>query len=316
MGNPAPGVRHLSVDREQASQRLDNFLLREFRGVPKGHVYRLLRTGQVRVNGKRVKAEYRLAEGDDLRLPPVRQADRQEPVPPGGRQLASLQAAILHEDAQLLVINKPAGMPVHGGSGVSFGVIEMLRRLRPGEHSLDLVHRLDRDTSGCLVIARKRSALRALHAAMREGSVEKHYLALLDGSWRGGPRQVTLALQKNVLQSGERRVRVVAEGKESESWFQPLRHFRDATLMDVVIRTGRTHQIRVHAASLGHPVLGDDKYGKRDANRQFRGLGLKRMFLHAASIAFVHPATGERVELHAPLEQALQQLLERLPSKD
>lgn len=315
MGNPAPGVRHLTIDHEGAGQRLDNFLLRELKGVPKGHVYRLLRTGQVRVNGKRIRAEYRLLDGDDVRLPPVRQSERDALEVPGSRQLERLTAAILHEDPQLLVINKPVGMPVHGGSGVSFGVIEMLRGLRPGERSLDLVHRLDRDTSGCLVVARKRSALRALHQAMRDGEVEKHYLALLAGEWAGGPRRITLALQKNVLQSGERRVRVAAAGKPSESWFRPVQHFDGAVLMDVVIRTGRTHQIRVHAAAMDHPVLGDDKYGDREANRRFRSLGLKRMFLHAASIAFAHPATGERLEVHAPLEDALQAFLAHLPAK-
>lgn len=316
MGNPAPGVRHLTIDPEGAGQRLDNFLLRELKGVPKGHVYRLLRTGQVRINGKRIRAEYRLRAGDDVRLPPVRQSEHQELEVPGSRQLARLAAAILYEDAQILVINKPPGMPVHGGSGISFGVIEMLRGLRPGERSLDLVHRLDRDTSGCLVVARKRSALRALHQAMRGGEVEKHYLALLAGEWTGGPRRITLALQKNVLQSGERRVRVVAGGKPSETWFRPVRHFAGAALMDVALGTGRTHQIRVHAAAMDHPVLGDDKYGNREANRHFRSLGLKRMFLHATSIAFVHPVTGERLEVHAPLEDALQVLLERLPGEN
>ncbi|MGH8278263.1 MAG: RluA family pseudouridine synthase [Gammaproteobacteria bacterium] len=308
-----PVVTHRCVDSEQAHQRLDNFLLRELKGVPRGHVYRLLRTGQVRVNGKRVKAEYRLQTGDDLRLPPVRQADRELPRAPGSRQLERLRAAILHEDAELLIINKPAGMPVHGGSGVSFGVIEMLRRLRPEEHALDLVHRLDRDTSGCLVVARKRSALRALHAAIRAGEVEKHYCALLAGVWRGGPREVTLALQKNVLQSGERRVRVATGGKPSQTLFSPLQHYADASLMDVLIRSGRTHQIRVHAAALHHPVLGDDKYGDRDANRRLRAHGLTRMFLHAARIAFVHPATGKRLEVSAPLEEALEVVLGRLP---
>lgn len=312
MGNRVPDVRHLTIDSEQAGQRIDNFLLRELKGVPKGHVYRLLRTGQVRINGKRVKAEYRLQAGDDIRVPPVRQSESSGPANPGSRQLARLQAAILYEDAQLLVINKPAGLPVHGGSGVSFGLIEMLRRLRPAEYSLDLVHRLDRDTSGCLLVARKRSALRRLHAAMRESQVEKHYLALLAGGWSGDECRVALALKKNVLQSGERRVRVAVDGKRSETWFRPLQAFSKATLMDVVIRTGRTHQIRVHAASLSHPVLGDDKYGDRDANRRFRALGLRRLFLHAASLAFVHPATGERFEVSAPLEESLQALLDRL----
>ena len=190
MENLIPRARRLAIDEEQAQQRLDNFLFRQLKGVPKGHVYRLLRTGQVRVNGRRAKPDYRLASGDEVRIPPVRQAEITSPVRPGSRQLAALQNAILFEDEQLLVINKPAGMAVHGGSGVSFGVIEALRILRPEQRSLELVHRLDRDTSGCLIIAKKRSALRVLHAALREGAVEKRYLALLAGRWSGGERQV------------------------------------------------------------------------------------------------------------------------------
>ena len=315
MENHTLKVKHLTIDAEQAEQRLDNFLLRQLKGVPKGHMYRLLRTGQVRVNGRRAKPDYRLASGDDVRVPPVRQSEHPPPVRPGDRQLAVLQAAILHEDAQLLVINKPAGLAVHGGSGVSFGVIEALRRLRPEERSLELVHRLDRDTSGCLLIAKKRSALRALHAALREGDVEKHYLALLNGAWSGGARRITLALEKNRLHSGERRVRVTETGKDSESHFRPLQKFNGAVLMDVLIRTGRMHQIRVHAASMEHPVLGDDKYGSREANRRFRSLGLRRMFLHAASLSFTHPGTGALLRLNAPLDKQLQSVLDKLESR-
>ena len=312
MENLIPRARRLAIDEEQAQQRLDNFLFRQLKGVPKGHVYRLLRTGQVRVNGRRAKPDYRLASGDEVRIPPVRQAEITPPVRPGSRQLAALQNAILFEDEQLLVINKPAGMAVHGGSGVSFGVIEALRILRPEQRSLELVHRLDRDTSGCLIIAKKRSALRVLHAALREGAVEKHYLALLAGRWSGGERQVRLALEKNVLQSGERRVRVAETGKLAESRFQPLQAFKNAMLVEVTIMTGRTHQIRVHAAHLKHPVAGDDKYGDREANRYFRSLGLKRMFLHARSLGFKHPVSGEAMRVSALLDDNLKTVLDRL----
>ena len=312
MENLIPKARRIAIDEEQAEQRLDNFLFRELKGVPKGHVYRLLRTGQVRVNGCRAKPDYRLASGDEVRIPPVRQAEITPPVRPGSRQLAALQAAILFEDEQLLVINKPAGMAVHGGSGVSFGVIEALRTLWPEQRSLELVHRLDRDTSGCLIIAKKRSTLRALHAAMREGAVEKRYLALLAGGWSGSERQVRLALEKNVLQNGERRVRVAEAGKPAESRFQPLQTFKNATLVEVTIMTGRTHQIRVHAAHLQHPVAGDDKYGDREANRYFRSLGLKRMFLHARSLGFTQPVSGEAVRVSALLDHNLKNVLDRL----
>lgn len=305
-------ARHVSIADEQAEQRLDNFLLRELKGVPKGHVYRLLRTGQVRVNGRRAKPDYRLAGGDQIRIPPMRQSQSEPQIRPGSRQQAALRAALLHEDDYLLVINKPVGWAVHGGSGVSLGVIEALRAIYLEERYLELVHRLDRDTSGCLLVAKKPAILRALHAALREGQVDKRYLALLSGIWPGGERRVRLALQKNVLQSGERMVRVARDGREAESHFRPFGRFRDATLMEVAILTGRTHQIRVHAAHLGHPVLGDDKYGDPDANRRFRSLGLKRMFLHAVSLSFVHPGTGAHLQVTAPLDARLQRLVDRL----
>lgn len=315
MENLHPKARHVSIADEQAKQRLDNFLLRELKGVPKSHVYRLLRTGQVRVNGRRAKPDYRLMGGDEVRLPPVRQSETVPQAKPGSRQQAVLQDSILYEDAELLALNKPAGWAVHGGSGVSLGVIEALRAMRPKERYLELVHRLDRDTSGCLLVAKKPSALRALHAALREGDVDKRYLALLAGAWTGGERRVRLALEKNVLQSGERRVRVTSAGKSAESLFRPVQRFKDAVLAEVAIFTGRTHQIRVHAAHLGHPVLGDDKYGDREANHHFRALGLKRMFLHAASLSLAHPGTGVRLRVAAPLDPQLQELLQRLAAE-
>lgn len=316
MDNLSPRARRLPIGEEDAQQRLDNFLFRQLKGVPKSHVYRLLRTGQVRVNGRRVKQDYRLVNGDEIRIPPVRAAETTQVIKPGSRQMSALQEAIVYEDDQLLVINKPAGMAVHGGSGLSFGVIEALRAMRPEQHSLELMHRLDRDTSGCLVIAKKRSVLRTLHAALRNGGVEKRYLALLTGAWQGGERPVRLALEKNVLQSGERRVRVAEQGKDSESLFRPLQKFNSAVLVEISILTGRTHQIRVHAAHLGHPVLGDDKYGDREANKRFRTMGLKRMFLHASSLSFDHPATGEPLLVSAPLDNNLKTVLDRMEDKD
>lgn len=307
-----PKARRRAIQDDEAQQRLDNFLFRELKGVPKGHVYRLLRTGQVRVNGRRAKPDYRLVSGDQVRIPPVRQTENKLPVGPDNRQRMVLEKAILYEDDQLLVLNKPAGIAVHGGSGVSFGVIETLRNLRPKQSALELVHRLDRETSGCLLVTKRRSALRKLHAAMRENGIEKRYLALLAGFWSGSERQVSLALEKNVLQSGERRVKVADAGKRAISRFKPLQTFTKATLMEVTIMTGRTHQIRVHAAHLGHPVAGDDKYGDRQANKDFHKLGLKRMFLHAHSLCFIHPSTGEPLLISAPLDDKLKSVLDRL----
>lgn len=301
-----PTVRLLTAGEEDAGQRLDNFLFRILKGVPKSHVYRLLRTGQVRVNKKRAKPDYRLEAGDELRLPPVRQEEKAAPGKPPHWQQEALSQAILYEDDRLLVVNKPAGMAVHGGSGVSFGVIETLRILRPDAAGLELAHRLDRETSGCLVVAKRRSAVRALHAAFREGAVEKHYLALLTGAWTGDEANVDLPLEKNRLEGGERMVKVSRSGKAAQTLFRPLQRFADAALLDIRIFTGRTHQIRVHAAHLKHPVAGDDKYGDREANRRLKAAGLKRMFLHAHRLAFAHPESGQRLELTAPLDEELQ----------
>jgi len=310
-----PKVRSLTAGEEDAGQRLDNFLFRTLKGVPKSHVYRLLRTGQVRVNKKRAKPDYRLETGDELRIPPVRQEEKSSPGKPPHWQQEAMQAGILFEDERILVVNKPAGMAVHGGSGVSFGVIETLRVLRPESPGLELAHRLDRDTSGCLIVAKRRSAVRVLHAAFRDGSVEKHYLALLAQPWQDGPREVDAPLEKNQLEGGERIVKVSREGKEAQSLFTPLQRFAGSALADVRIYTGRTHQIRVHASYIGHPVAGDDKYGDRDANKIFRAAGLKRMFLHAHRLSFPHPETGERLSLTAPLDDELQTVIKSLDGK-
>ena len=300
------------VGDAEAGQRIDNFLLREFKTVPRSRVYRLLRKGEVRVNRKRVDAEYRLAAGDEVRLPPV----RIEPAGTPGRPSASLQAlierAVIHQDRHLLVVDKPSGVAVHGGSGMSFGVIEALRASRPDE-DLELVHRLDRDTSGCLLVARDRPTLSGLHALIREGGLHKTYLALVSGSWQLGRKRIDAPLATDARERGERHVRVAAAGKDSVSVFRPVQFFgKLATLMEVEILTGRTHQIRVHAVYAGHPLLGDDKYGDRERNAALREYGLKRIFLHAHSVAFDWPGTGVPFHASAPLPADLAAVLDAL----
>ena len=297
---------------EDDGQRLDNFLIRHLKGVPRSHIYRLLRTGQVRVNGGRIKAQYRIAAGDKVRLPPVRQAAESDAPPPPTRARRELEDRILFEDERVVVINKPSGMAVHGGSGLSFGVIEALRASRPDAPFLELAHRLDRETSGCLVICKKRSALRRVHELLREGKVEKRYLALVSGSWSHRQEEIRLTLKKQQLHGGERMVDVRSDGKEAVSLFRAIEYYRGATLMEVDIQTGRTHQIRVQAAHVGHPLLGDDKYGDREANRRFEQLGLKRLFLHSVAIGFEWPDTLNRVDVSAPLDADLRQVLDRL----
>jgi 23S rRNA pseudouridine955/2504/2580 synthase len=312
--NQPVGVRRVRAGAGSEGQRLDNFLLRELAGVPRSRVYRLLRRGEVRVNGKRKQADYRLVADDEVRLPPLREAPApdtaQRPVPDG--LLETVRAAIVHEDPRLLVLDKPAGLAVHGGSGLSFGAIEALRALRP-EESLELVHRLDRDTSGCLLVARTRPALRLAHALLREGAVEKRYTALVAGRWRLGRKTIDAPVLTHAREGGERVVRVHRAGKVALSDFRAVAHFRDvATLMDVAIRTGRTHQIRVHSAFAGHPVAGDDKYGDREHNARMRAIGLRRMFLHASSIAFRWPDTGATFRAEAGLPAELNAVLARL----
>lgn len=311
--NQPLGARRVRAGEGSAGQRLDNFLLRELGGVPRSRVYRLLRKGEVRVNGKRKQADYRLAADDEVRLPPVRDVpagDAGPRRPPPGL-LETVRTAIVQEDERLLVLNKPAGLAVHGGSGLAFGAIEALRALRPDE-PLELVHRLDRETSGCLLVARTRAALRSAHALLREGAVDKRYTALVVGRWRIGRKTIDAPVDTDARQGGERVVRVHRAGKIALSVFDPVQHFREvATLMDVAIHTGRTHQIRVHAAFAGHPVAGDDKYGDREANAALRAHGLKRMFLHASSLAFRWP-DGAAFRAEAPLPAELQSVLEKL----
>ncbi len=310
--NSPQSVRHVDVGAGEEGQRIDNFLLRELKGVPRSHVYRLLRRGEVRINGKRARAQQRLLAGDTVRLPPVRTA---LPAAPGTVSAASRQAlrdAVLYEDRRILALDKPTGLAAHGGSGLAFGAIEALRALYPDE-DLELAHRLDRDTSGVLLVTRDRASLRALHALLREGKVDKRYLALLKGRWTLGRKKVTAPLKTNLRQGGERVVKVHEDGKQAASTFEPGRRFgARATLVEVGLHTGRTHQIRVHAAFAGHPIAGDEKYGDRDFNREMKPLGLRRMFLHARSIAFTWPDSGQHCKVVAPLPADLESVLERM----
>ncbi len=301
-----------SVGDDEAGQRIDNFLMRHFKAVPRSRVYRLLRKGEVRVNRKRVDAEYRLVAGDAVRLPPVRIDPADKPGRPSARLLDLIERAVIYQDRHLLVIDKMSGVAVHGGSGMSFGVIEALRASRPNE-TLELVHRLDRDTSGCLLVARERATLSALHALIRNGGMHKTYLALVAGNWQLGEKRIDAPLSTDSREHGERHVRVAAAGKESASIFKPVQFFGSlATLMEVDILTGRTHQIRVHAAHAGHPLLGDDKYGDRDRNAQFEEFGLKRTFLHAHSVAFEWPGSAVPFHGSAPLPAELGAVLDAI----
>jgi 23S rRNA pseudouridine955/2504/2580 synthase len=305
----APRAETVEVPEDRDGQRIDNFLMARLKGVPKSLVYRLLRTGQVRVNGKRAKPDRRLVAGEMIRIPPIRQAERADPGAPPTGQTSRVEAAILHEDRDFLVIDKPSGVASHGGSGISFGAIELLRAARPRE-TLELAHRLDRDTSGVLVLAKKRSALTSLQTEIREGRVEKRYLALLAGKLPQAKLTVDAPLRKSVLQGGERMVRIDEEGKPSRSRFAEVERYATATLAEIAIETGRTHQIRVHAAHIGHPVAGDEKYGEREFNRRMRETGLKRLFLHAARFEF---SLGERTySFTAPLPPDLRVVLDAL----
>ncbi|GAB4294078.1 MAG: 23S rRNA pseudouridine(955/2504/2580) synthase RluC [Thiohalomonadaceae bacterium] len=310
-----PTARIIEVAAADEGQRIDNFLLTQLKGVPKSRIYRILRTGEVRVNSGRIKPTYRIKAGDAIRIPPIRVSEEEAPARPGDRVLERVNASLLYEDKGLLVVNKPSGLAVHGGSGLSYGLIEALRALRPEAPFLELGHRLDRDTSGCLVIAKKRSVLRAFHELLREGGSDKRYLALLKGRWRGGERRVEAALLKNVTQSGERLVKVSPEGKPALTIFRPLTVYKDATLVEAELITGRTHQVRVHAAHIGHPIAGDDKYGDEAFNKRMAGVGLKRLFLHASALSFTLPESGQVVSVSAPLDDELRSVLDRLEAE-
>jgi 23S rRNA pseudouridine955/2504/2580 synthase len=310
----AQPVRHREIDAERAGQRLDNYLLGELKGVPRSHVYRLIRSGQVRVNSGRTNPSYRLQAGDKVRVPPVDVRSTERPAATPDR-LDWLAERIIHEDARILVLDKPAGLAVHGGSGVSLGVIEALRLLKPECKDLELAHRLDRDTSGCLLLAKRRSALRVLHELLREGQVDKRYLTLVKGRWPEGETKIDAPLVTHRV-GGEARVKVDESGKEARSTFRLLeRYGKTASLLEVSIDTGRTHQIRAHALHAGHPVAGDERYGDRDFDEYLKSFGLKRMFLHAHSLSFDWPETGEPFSASAPLPDDLKAVLTALETK-
>ncbi|MGH8529047.1 MAG: RluA family pseudouridine synthase [Nevskiales bacterium] len=313
--NPSPvlsGVRYIKVQAEEAGQRIDNYLLRVLKDVPRSHIYRLLRSGQVRVNKGRAKPMRKLSAGDEIRLPPLRRAEVGVAARPPDAMLERVRDTVLQEDDELLVVNKPPGLAAHAGTDVRFGMIEALRAARPDLSYLELAHRLDRDTSGVLVLAKTRTALTALHRALRERSAHKTYLALVAGNWPDKLRHVRLALVKNAVRGGERMVEAdESAGKEAHSEFEVVQRFgRLATLVRVTLHTGRTHQIRAHAELSGHPVAGDPKYGERETDRRLREYGLKRMFLHAERLRVDIP--GGRYDLRAPLPADLEQILERL----
>lgn len=310
---PGPGARTVRVPEDRDGQRLDNFLLGQLKGAPRSLVYKLVRSGQVRVNGGRAKAERKLAAGDEVRIPPVRLGEPSEKGAPPAGFLKAMEAAIVFEDARLLALNKPSGVASHGGSGISFGAIETMRALRP-EQPLELVHRLDRDTSGLLVMAKKRSALTELQALMREeGGIAKRYLALLVGRMPDGVMTVDAPLHIGLRQGGERHVQVNAAGKPSLSHFRVLERKGGQSYCEVRIETGRTHQIRVHAQHIGHPIAGDDKYGDAEANKRLREqAGLKRMFLHASTLEFALDGGKTPYLLNAPLVPELIDVLDRL----
>lgn len=309
-------IQYIDVDEEYAGQRLDNFLLARLKGVPKSVIYRVVRKGEVRVNKGRIKPEYKLQVGDQVRVPPLVVTAEKDQVSTKLSLVKNLESHILFEDNDLIVLNKPTGMAVHGGSGLQFGVIEALRALRPTAKFLELVHRLDRDTSGCLLIAKKRSVLTHIHEQLRLKTVEKKYWALVAGQWDARNKKVTEPLKKNTLQSGERVVRVdEKEGKPSETRFKILQRYEEGTLVEAFPVTGRTHQIRVHTACVGHPIACDDKYGDNDFTSQMNSLGLKRLYLHAKTLAFTHPNTGLVMKCEAPLDTELEKILTRLVKK-
>lgn len=305
-------VKFVEVEADQAGQRIDNFLRTHLKGVPKSLIYRILRKGEVRVNKGRIKPDYKMNAGDVIRIPPVRVSETPEVPSAKLNKIATLEQHILFEDDYLIVFNKPSGLAVHGGSGLSFGLIEGLRALRPRAKFMELVHRLDRDTSGCILVAKKRSSLKHMHEQLRLGQMDKRYNALVAGQWPENRFKVKAPLLKNTLQSGERLVCVSDQGKPSETRYRILRQFKKATLVEASPITGRTHQIRVHCLHAGHPIACDTKYGNDEFDGWMRAQGLNRLFLHAVSLRLIHPHTEESVSFQAPLDAQLLQTLEKL----
>ncbi|MEO8400462.1 MAG: 23S rRNA pseudouridine(955/2504/2580) synthase RluC [Gammaproteobacteria bacterium] len=309
-------VHYITIDPDFENQRIDNFLVTKLKGLPKTRIYRILRKGEVRVNKKRVQPSYRLKAGDQVRIPPMHLEEREAPEAPSRSLMTVLSERILFEDKNLFILNKPHGIPVHGGSKVKIGIVEALRCMYPKLPHLELAHRLDADTSGCLVLAKKRSVLKELHELFRSGKMHKVYLALTMGHWDPSEYRVDVSLQKNHLSSGERIVRVNPEGKTALTVFKPLETFTDATLVEATLHTGRTHQIRVHAQYRGHPISADEKYGDREFNKHMRQLGSKRMFLHSSLIEFDLPSTGQAIRIAAPLDDELTNCLEKLRANE
>lgn len=306
------GVQLLEVSAGLEGQRIDNFLLTRLKGVPKTMIYRILRKGEVRVNKGRIKPDYRIKAGDIVRVPPIRMNKADEPVPLAKALLERLEAGIVYEDKSLIVLNKPAGIAVHGGSGLNYGIIEAFRQMRPLCKELELVHRLDRDTSGLLMLAKKRSMLRHLHEALRDDTVDKRYMALVRGRWPASRKQVDAPLARSNMRGGERLVEVNQEGKEALTLFKVLRRFGDyATLVEASPITGRTHQIRVHALYAGHAIAGDTKYGDEGFSSEIRELGGKRLFLHACDLKVTLP-DGEVLAVHAEPDEQWQAVVEQL----
>jgi 23S rRNA pseudouridine955/2504/2580 synthase len=314
--SPKNPVRILEIQPEQAGQRIDNFLLSHLKGVPKSRIYRCLRKGEVRVNKSRVASSYRLRQGDQVRIPPLRVSHPSIKEPIAQSLLRQIEVSLLYEDKSLLILNKPAGIAVHSGSGVSYGIIEALRLLRPKAPFLELAHRLDRETSGCLMIAKTRSILLALQTMQRKQLIYKRYFALVKGHWQKNNQRVDLPLLKNILRSGERIVKVSAAGKPAFSYFRPKQFYGEATLMEITLETGRTHQIRVHAAHLGHPLGGDEKYGDPLFNKRLRNLGLHRLFLHADQLTFTLPEEKKTIKITAPLPEELDTVLKLCSTKN
>lgn len=311
MNDDKPKVHFVDIDDDFAGQRIDNFLRARLKNVPKSMIYRIIRKGEVRVNKGRIKPEYKLQDGDRVRIPPVKIPEVDEQALPNTKlnRVAELEQCIIYEDDVLLILNKPSGTAVHGGSGLKFGAIEALRALRPDARFLELVHRIDRDTSGILLIAKKRSALRRLQEQFRNKTVQKYYLALVMGEWKSTCKKVDVPLLKNEVNSI---VRVNPNGKESETRFKVLERFEHATLVQASPITGRTHQIRVHAQYTGHPIAWDDRYGDRRFDAHTAKVGLDRLFLHAANIKFTHPTTDEVMSIDAPMETKLELALKKL----
>lgn len=308
-------VRFATIEPDFQGQRIDNYLVTLLKNVPKSRIYRLLRKGEIRVNKKRAKPSYRLQAGDVLRLPPMELGPEKVSYQPSSNIIALLKGAILFENDNLLIINKPEGIPVHGGTGLQGGVVDVLRLAIANYQCLELAHRLDRATSGCLILAKKRSILKELHELFRAGDICKTYHALVLGHWPEDKTIVNLPLQKNQLQSGERMVHVTTEGKESITYFKPLQYYPAATLVEARLATGRTHQLRVHTSHSGHPIAGDEKYGDKAFNRMIHRLGCKRLFLHAINVSFRLHSTNEQINITAPLPKDLQELLDTLANE-